>query len=204
LQTSSFKGFQTLRAGLEWLGRQNFPQPVIFIGLGGDPGNEQIGHVDARFLPFRRDAPVVDYYQAADLYIHPARAETFPLVIAEALACGTPVVATAVGGVPEMIKGLHEAGDGGSEGPHSALNHFAADAATGLLSPPGDGIAFGKAIALLLGDSALRRQLAGNAARDAARRFDVEDQVGAYLDWYREILSDVVERMPERTTLPGF
>ena len=56
------------------------------------------------------------YYQAADIYIHAAKADTFPNVVLEALACGLPVVATAVGGIPEQID--HER--------------------TGFLVPPGD------------------------------------------------------------------
>ena len=43
-------------------------------------------------------------YQAADLYVHPARMENAPCQIQESLACGTPVVAFAVGGIPEMIQ----------------------------------------------------------------------------------------------------
>ena len=43
-------------------------------------------------------------YQAADLYVHPARMENAPCQIQESLACGTPVLAFAVGGIPEMIQ----------------------------------------------------------------------------------------------------
>jgi glycosyltransferase involved in cell wall biosynthesis len=51
---------------------------------------------------------VAKYYQAADLYVHAAVADTF-LASLEALACGTPVVATGVGGIPEQIPNLDEA-----------------------------------------------------------------------------------------------
>ncbi|RLL55874.1 glycosyltransferase [Mariprofundus sp. EBB-1] len=50
-----------------------------------------------------------DYYAAADLLVYPTKADTFGLVVAEAMACGTPVLATAVGGVAEII----EDGDSG-------------------------------------------------------------------------------------------
>ena len=49
---------------------------------------------------------VAPYYQAADVYLHAAKADNFPRAVLEALCCGTPVVATAVGGIPEQVKGL--------------------------------------------------------------------------------------------------
>ena len=49
------------------------------------------------------DAQMADAYRAADLYVHPARMENAPCTIQEALACGTPVLAFGVGGIPEMI-----------------------------------------------------------------------------------------------------
>jgi glycosyltransferase involved in cell wall biosynthesis len=47
---------------------------------------------------------MVAAYQAADLYVHPARMENAPCQIQESLACGTPVLAFSVGGIPEMIQ----------------------------------------------------------------------------------------------------
>lgn len=46
---------------------------------------------------------MADAYRAADLYVHPARMENAPCTIQESLACGTPVLAFGVGGIPEMI-----------------------------------------------------------------------------------------------------
>lgn len=50
------------------------------------------------------DQAMVNAYRAADLYVHPARMENAPCTIQEAMACGTPVLAFAVGGIPEMIE----------------------------------------------------------------------------------------------------
>jgi glycosyltransferase involved in cell wall biosynthesis len=50
------------------------------------------------------DLEMVAAYQAADLYVHPARMENAPCQIQESLACGTPVLAFAIGGIPEMIQ----------------------------------------------------------------------------------------------------
>jgi len=50
------------------------------------------------------DQAMANAYRAADLYVHPARMENAPCTIQEAMACGTPVLAFAVGGIPEMIE----------------------------------------------------------------------------------------------------
>jgi glycosyltransferase involved in cell wall biosynthesis len=53
------------------------------------------------------EATLAAHYQAADLFVLPTRAlEGFGLVAAEALACGTPVLGTAVGAIPEVLEGL--------------------------------------------------------------------------------------------------
>jgi glycosyltransferase involved in cell wall biosynthesis len=127
---------------------------------------------------------MADYYRAADLYLHAARADTCPTTVIEALACGTPVVATAVGGIPEQVRSLAWAGQP-SDQPASA-----ADAATGLLVPPGDASALASAVAELVGDRARLERLSRNAAADAARRFDLERQADAYLSLYTEMLAE--------------
>ena len=47
---------------------------------------------------------MADAYRAADLYVHPARMDNAPCTIQESMACGTPVLAFAVGGIPEMVE----------------------------------------------------------------------------------------------------
>jgi glycosyltransferase involved in cell wall biosynthesis len=87
-------------------------------------------------------------------------------VILEALACGTPVVATSVGGIPEQIE----------------------DGVTGFLTPPGDPLAMARRIEQLLSDYTLRQRLSVSAVDAARRRFDLNRQVDDYLAWYREII----------------
>jgi glycosyltransferase involved in cell wall biosynthesis len=131
-------------------------------------------------VPYQKDPKrVAQYYQAADLYLHAAHADTFPTTILEALACGTPVVATAVGGIPEQIKSLSA---------NNATNGHPPHEATGILVPPRDATAMAIAIEQLLADTSLLRQLGENAAVDARMRFGLEQQVDAYLNWYQEII----------------
>jgi glycosyltransferase involved in cell wall biosynthesis len=80
-------------------------------------------------------------YAAADVLVLASRAETYGMVVTEALARGLPVVATAVGGLPE------------------ALGHGADGSRPGLLVPPGDSAAFAAAVRRWLGDTDLRQRL---------------------------------------------
>jgi glycosyltransferase involved in cell wall biosynthesis len=80
-------------------------------------------------------------YRAADLLVLASRAETYGMVVTEALAHGLPVVATEVGGVPE------------------ALGHAPGGDRPGLFVPPGDPAALGAALRAWLGDAALRERL---------------------------------------------
>jgi glycosyltransferase involved in cell wall biosynthesis len=86
-------------------------------------------------------------YAAADLMVLASRAETYGMVVTEALARGLPVVATDVGGLTE------------------ALGHGAAGIRPGLLVPPGDAAALAAALRAWLGDTELRERLR-RAARE--------------------------------------
>jgi glycosyltransferase involved in cell wall biosynthesis len=86
-------------------------------------------------------------YAEADLVVLPSRAETYGMVVAEALARGLPVVATDVGGVTE------------------ALGYGAGGVRPGLLVPPDDAAALATALRTWLGDAGLRERLR-RAARE--------------------------------------
>jgi glycosyltransferase involved in cell wall biosynthesis len=90
-------------------------------------------------------------YAAADLLVLPSHAETYGMVVTEALARGVPVIATAVGGVAE------------------ALGHAYDGTRPGLLVPPGDPAALGAALREWLEDAELRNRLR-RAARERRMR----------------------------------
>src|SRR5437588_514516 len=107
LRRNRFKDYATLRSAVAQVAERMYSQPILFIALGENAPAEQIGQAEVRFVSYQTDSrAVARYCQAADIYIHAARAEVWGLTITEALACGTPVVATAVGGIPEQVKGL--------------------------------------------------------------------------------------------------
>ena len=174
IRENRWKDYRTLRAAIALVADRLPQTPVLFLALGEDAPPERVGAAEIRFVPYQSEpAKVARYFQAADLYVHAAHADTFPTTVLEALACGVPVVATAVGGIPEQVKPL-EPGLGGE--------------ATGMLTPPGDAESLAAATVTLLADDGLRRRLSVNAAADARRRFDHDRQASDYLAWYGECL----------------
>jgi D-inositol-3-phosphate glycosyltransferase len=112
------------------------------------------------------------YYAAADVCAVPSLTESFGLVALEAMACGTPVVGTRVGGLQMLIE----------------------DGESGLLVPAGDYQALAEQIARVLTDARLRMHL-GHGARDRAEHFTwraVGDHVEAL---YARILADTKSKV---------
>jgi glycosyltransferase involved in cell wall biosynthesis len=177
-----WKDYETMRAALGLIVNRMRVKELLFIALGEDGPPEKIGKADLRFFPYQNDSEAVArYYQAADVYLHPAKVDTFPNTVLEALACGTPVVGTAVGGIPEQVKSLKPGGW------NPEYPTYGTDAATGILVPSEDAEAMAGSVVDLLRDEPLRFRLGENGARDARRRFDLTRQVEEYLGWYYEI-----------------
>ena len=109
---------------------------------------------------------VLALWQQADVAVLTSENEGMPVSLMEAAACGVPAVATAVGGVPELVE--HEV--------------------TGLLAPPGGATAFADALQSLLLDSARRARMGALARQRALERFSLSRQVDALLDLWSEIL----------------
>lgn len=177
--SNPFKDSLTLKKTMQILVDKFGKTQCCFLALGKVnecSDDDEIVHK----IPYQRDASVVaTYYQAADIYIHAAKADTFPNVVLEALACGLPVVATAVGGIPEQID--HER--------------------TGFLVPPGDAAGMAEAIQGIFEHDALRHAMSQQAVEMAQRRFEKERMVEDYIGWYQEILEHA-ER--ERRTSPSY
>jgi glycosyltransferase involved in cell wall biosynthesis len=197
VRANIWKDFQTLRSAISRVAASKPDQRLLFVALGENGSAERIGRAEIHFIPYQSTPEAVArYYQAADIYIHAARADTFPNTVLEALACGTPVIATAVGGIPEQVRGLRRAED-------DSANSYGPDQATGFLVSPGKAEELAACIEELLGDDVLRRSLSTNAATDARQRFDLERQVDAYLGWYQEIRQDF-DRKKSRRREPEF
>jgi glycosyltransferase involved in cell wall biosynthesis len=95
-----WKGIALLREVVRRLSDCRFH--LVTFGLSGG-GGERLAdwHTHLGFIDYDRARALA--YCAADLFVHPSTADNLPQTIAESLACGTPVVALPVGGVPEMV-----------------------------------------------------------------------------------------------------
>jgi glycosyltransferase involved in cell wall biosynthesis len=170
LEGSPYKGFDTLRSALSMLAEETLSSDAtILLALGSVTGSTRVGNIEIRSIPFiESPSDVARIYQASDLYVHPARAESFGLAVAEAMACGTPVAAAAVGGIPEIIE----------------------DGRSGVLFSGDDASALAAAVRDLLADEEKRTRIGAGGARRIRDRFTLEMQVDAYLDWYRELIEE--------------
>jgi glycosyltransferase involved in cell wall biosynthesis len=134
--------------------RPDLERQVRDLGLAGR----------AHFLGVRDDVP--DLLRAADLFALTSLSEAASLTLLEAMASELPVVATAVGGNPEMVR----------------------DGREGLLAPRGDVPGIAAALTRLLGDPEARRRMgeAGRARVEGCYR--LEQTVGAYWELYRRLV----------------
>ncbi len=168
VQGNRWKDYETMKAALGSLGTRLPEGKVTFVALGDPSPAAEISGISLRFIPFQSDPRVVaSYYQAADIYLHAARADTFPNAVLEALACGRPVVATAVGGIPEQV----------------------VEGETGLLTPPRDAAALASALERLVSDQELRASMGRRAYADAQQRFNLERQADEYVHWFEQVLA---------------
>jgi D-inositol-3-phosphate glycosyltransferase len=129
---------------------------VVVGGPSGPRGEDELARLHAlvdelglganvRFVPPQRHEMLSTYYRSADVCLVPSRSESFGLVALEAAACGTPVVASAVGGLRTLV-------DHGR---------------TGFLVEGGEPASFARYVADLLADTSLATEMAINAAARA-------------------------------------
>ena len=106
--------------------------------------------VASRVKFWGRRSDVAHLLSESDVFVLPSLSEGLPNALLEAMASEVPVIATSVGGVPEVVR----------------------NRVTGLLVPPGDPVAIRDRIRELAGDPLLRRRLSSKAARHVAESFD--------------------------------
>lgn len=162
-----FKDYETLKKALLFIAEnKTTTKPILLICTGESDSITMKNNVTIQFVNYISNRKeLVSFYQAADLLVHATNADNFPTTILEALACGTPVIGTSIGGVPEQI----------TEN-------------TGLLYKHKDHIDLAKKIMLLLNNKNLRDAMAQNAVKDAHDRFDIQKQVTKQINYYHEVL----------------
>ena len=163
------KGIETILRAMQALREL----PLRLIAAGEDSPEifrervELLGISDrCRFEPSRED--VLDFYAAADLYVSPSREDSFGLPVAEAMACGLPVITSVNAGMAGMI--------------HDGLDGF-------ILHEDDDYEGLAQMLERLHADEALREKV-GDAAAKAAREWTWDQNAAA--TW--ELLKDAADR----------
>jgi glycosyltransferase involved in cell wall biosynthesis len=169
------KGYDCLIRAVALLKARGLSVRCVIAGIG--PEEQQLLKMiaklgvaeEVRMLGHRQDVP--DIVRALDVAVLPSRREGSPLALIEYMALGAPIVATAVGGVPELI----------TDGEH------------GLLVPPRDPEALAGAIERLLDDRRLARRL-GDQAQERQR---AEHDLDAAVTRLEQLYADLVTRSRE-------
>ncbi|MDQ8044902.1 MAG: glycosyltransferase [Solirubrobacteraceae bacterium] len=143
------------------------------LGLVGEPRFE--------FFPFW--PPATSALAALDVYVLPSSWEAFPIGVLEAMACGTPQVATDVGGTREaVVDGYAGLGPDGGHPAGSVADE------TGLLIPPADHRALAKAVLDLVPDARRRQAMADASRRRHDTRFTIKQMADGVAEAYRDVL----------------
>ncbi len=164
------KGLEDLIAALPALRREVGPVRLVVAGDGPEEPRlraeaELLGVADDVLLLGRRD-DVGELLAAADAFCLPSRHEGVPVSLLEAMASGVPAVATAVGGVPELLA-----------------------AGRGLLVAPGQPVALAGALARLLSDAELARGMSDASREQVARHHEMPVVAERYADIYDRLVA---------------
>jgi D-inositol-3-phosphate glycosyltransferase len=184
------KGLETLIRAIGLMSDQGVQcqVPHYLAVVGGDPAasGENISDEMARLQSLRQELGMNElilflgkraqdslpyYYSAADVLIMPSHYESFGMVALEAMACGTPVVASQVGGLAFLIQ----------------------DGITGFVVPDGDPRALSERLTRLLTEPGLRQTL-GEQAAAYARQYAWEHIVDRLLDVYRGLVTEPLKQ----------
>jgi len=150
-----------------------YPAKLLLVGDGPDrPAAEhrarELGVIDdVRFLG--KQEPVEEILAIADIFLMPSGSETFGLAALEAMACGVPVIASDIGGLPELV----------------------IDGETGYLRPLGDIEGYAACAKKLLDDPDLLAKMSEKARRRAVDCFDISQIIPMYEAYYERVANQV-------------
>jgi D-inositol-3-phosphate glycosyltransferase len=176
------KGIDTLIHAISCLQLRDLANPVYLVIIGGDPeaDSHQMDAEMARlqklcdelclgkmvvFLGQRGQDTLPYYYSAAEVVVVPSHYESFGMVALEAMACGTPVIASQVGGLAFLVK----------------------DGETGYHVPDGRPEELCEKLTALLGDAELRTRM-GQQAAEYARDYDWSRIAPQVMEVYQSVL----------------
>ena len=122
---------------------------------------------DVQFVGKQPLSEIRDYLSIADLFLLPSQSESFGLSALEAMACNVPVIATRVGGIPEVVE------DGGC----------------GFLFEIGDAKGMAKAALRLLNDGAMHSRFGERGRQIAVTRFTTDEIIPQYEALYQRLVT---------------
>jgi L-malate glycosyltransferase len=144
---------------------------LVMVGDGSERTNAihraQILGISDKCVFVGKQPRIVDYLCASDVLLLPSEQESFGLAALEAMAVQVPVVASRVGGLPEVVD----------------------DSETGFLSPVGDVDKMASDAVKLLTDPKLRREMGKRARASAISRYSTDQIIPRYISFYEEILA---------------
>ncbi len=166
------KGFALLEQALPHLAaRLGASERVVLLTMGRNPAqlslpvNFRVQHLGS--LSDENHIAVV--YSLADLFVIPSLEDNLPNTIAEAMACGTPAVGFAIGGIPEMIE--HQS--------------------TGYLAKPFDVTDLAQGMAWVLDTLRRDQDIRQRCRQNVERNYDQKQQTAEYLALFEELTADV-------------
>ncbi|MGI9067020.1 MAG: N-acetyl-alpha-D-glucosaminyl L-malate synthase BshA [Pyrinomonadaceae bacterium] len=148
---------------------------LVMVGDGSEKTNVEhrarcLGVYD-KCVFVGKQPKIVDYLSAADVLLLPSEQESFGLAALEAMACEVPVIASRVGGLPEVVT----------------------DGETGFLSEVGDVEKMAADAARLLTDAALRSEMGKRARELALARYRTDIVIPQYIEFYERVLRKTSE-----------
>jgi len=139
---------------------------LMMMGEGGEVLNAATNILTLSLGYVESDRLKAVAYSAADLFVFPTRADNLPLVLQESMACGTPMVSFAVGGVPELVR----------------------PGITGLLANPEDSTDFAAKVVEILEDDPLRQKMSDQCRAIALEEYSAELQSERYINLYHRVI----------------
>jgi L-malate glycosyltransferase len=166
--------------------RRNPGTRLVMVGDGPERGAcvykaEQLG-VAEDVLFVGKQGRIADYLGVSDVFLLPSELESFGLAALEALACEVPVIATRIGGIPEVVS----------------------DGESGFLSDVGDTDKMAEDTTRLIEDEDLRRAMGEKGRETAVQRYGSDKIIPQYIAFYEKIVSKArAEHPPSALTAVG-
>lgn len=162
---SAMKGGPFFLQALQMIQEHSEDSFVLEIG-GTGKRPEVLPHIQMQSIPYVQDAQLMaKYYAAADVFVSTSLSESFGLTVCEALACGTPVLAFAVGGIPEIVE-------------HGK---------NGVLVPLGNVELLARRLGEMLVHPEFLQRAGMHGAKNVKESFAVEAMTKKYLELYKEV-----------------